>query len=174
MCVLDFANDKTIDFTISNVAATNTSGTFIYYLKETPANGNGALGSALGYGAALKPGMRIGPSGQFQSQRDWLAAAIRAGTHFRTGGPWVNVTNRYLGLKFLIEGKVHYGWARMNVRVRGTTITATLSGYAYETIPNKAIIAGKTKGADVVTVQPASLGRLAQGSSGLAAWHSGK
>jgi hypothetical protein len=45
-----------------------------------------------------------------------------------------------------------------------------LSGYAYETIANKAIIAGKTKGPDVITVQPGSLGRLAQGSSGLAAW----
>jgi hypothetical protein len=42
-----------------------------------------------------------------------------------------------------------------------------LTGYAYETIPNKAIIAGKIKGPDVVTVQsdtaPGSLGRLALG-----------
>jgi len=34
------------------------------------------------------------------------------------------------------------------------SIVATLTGYAYETIPNKAIIAGKTKGLHVVTVQP--------------------
>ena len=89
-----------------------------------------------------------------------------------TQGPWVNVTNRYLGVKFKINGKLHYGWARLNVKVvRGQyEITATLTGYAYETIPNKAIIAGKTKGPDVITVQPGSLGRLAQGSAGLAAW----
>jgi hypothetical protein len=46
-------------------------------------------------------------------------------------------------------------------------ITATLTGYAYETVPNKPIIAGKTKGPDVITVQPdtapGSLGRLALG-----------
>jgi hypothetical protein len=40
-----------------------------------------------------------------------------------------------------------------------------LTGYAYETIPNKPIIAGKTKGPDVFTVQPGSLGHLARGAS---------
>ena len=42
----------------------------------------------------------------------------------------------------------------------------TLTGYAYETVPNKPIIAGKTKGPDVITAQPGGLGRLAQGSVG--------
>ena len=60
---------------------------------------------------------------------------------------------RYLGLKFLIRGKVHYGWARLNVTVGNSKITATLTGYAYETIPNNPIIAGKTKGPDEATVQ---------------------
>ena len=174
MCILDLAHDKTPDFTITNIATRNTSGTSMFYLQETPANGNGALGSVSQYAAALKPRARIGPSAQFLSQRGWLAAAIKAGTHLRTGGPWVNVTNRYLGLKFLIKGKTHYGWARMTVKVKGTTITATLTGYAFETIPHKAIIAGKTKGPDVIAVQPASLGHLAQGSAGLTAWRSGK
>jgi hypothetical protein len=50
------------------------------------------------------------------------------------------------------------------------SLTATLTGYAYETIANKPIVTGKTHGKDVVTVQPASLGHLAQGSAGLAAW----
>jgi hypothetical protein len=35
---------------------------------------------------------------------------------------------------------------------------ATLTGYAYETIPNKPIITGKTKGPDVITLDPATLG----------------
>jgi hypothetical protein len=46
-------------------------------------------------------------------------------------------------------------------------INAILTGYAYETIPNEPIIAGKTKGSDVITVQPGtmsdSLGGLALG-----------
>jgi len=39
---------------------------------------------------------------------------------------------------------------------------AILTGYAYETIPNKLIIAGQTHGRDEAT-----LGRLAQGVSGV-------
>jgi len=53
-------------------------------------------------------------------------------------------------------------------------ITALLAGYAYETIPNKAILTGKTKRPEVITLEPASLGQLAQGSAGLAAWRLGK
>jgi hypothetical protein len=45
--------------------------------------------------------------------------------------------------------------------------TYTLTGYAYETVPNKTIIAGKTKGADVITLESGSLGALAAGASGL-------
>lgn len=60
-------------------------------------------------------------------------------------GPWNDVKNRYLGFKFQIKGKSHYGWARLNVTGSGLgTIVATMTGYAYETIPNKAIVAGKT------------------------------
>ena len=49
-------------------------------------------------------------------------------------------------------------------------MVAFLTGYAYETVPNKAIVAGKTKGPDVVTVQDATLGHLARGASAIPAW----
>jgi len=92
-------------------------------------------------------------------------------------GPWLNasgygkgVKNRYLGLKFLINGQAHYGWARLNLKLEGNAgkkITTILTGYAYETIANKAIITGKTKGPDAITLQPATLGHLAAGASGI-------
>jgi hypothetical protein len=104
---------------------------------------------------ALHSGARI-PAGSFQ----WFAQLVSG------RGPWYNVKNRYLGLKFRFKGKTHYGWARMSVLGTLGNLTATLTGYAYETIPNKPIIAGKTKGLDVITVEPGSLGRLAQGSAG--------
>jgi hypothetical protein len=68
-------------------------------------------------------------------------------------------------VKFEIKGKYHYGWARMSVTCQGGRLgyTPTLTGYAYETIANKAIIAGKTKGPDVVTMPPDTLGSLAWG-----------
>jgi hypothetical protein len=97
---------------------------------------------------------------------------LRSAIHGRVSmvGPWANVANRYLGLKFQIKGKTHYGWARMTVKLSRADITATLTGYAYETIPNRPIVAGKTKGPDVITVQPASLGHLAAGAAAIPAW----
>jgi hypothetical protein len=82
-------------------------------------------------------------------------------------GPWANVRNRYLGLKFIsVKGQIHYGWARLNVSVAvKKKITALLTGYAYETTPKKPIVTGKTKGPDVITVQPGSLGHLAAGAT---------
>jgi hypothetical protein len=106
-----------------------------------------------------------------------IMAEIATSTNMRTGyvGLWANggkgVKNRYLGLKFKINGEFHYGWARLNVSFPHGSIRlkAVLTGYAYETIPGKAIVAGKTKGPDVV-VEPATLGHLAAGASAIPAW----
>ncbi len=72
-------------------------------------------------------------------------------------------------MKFQIKGKTHYGWARLSVSLNFDKFDAFLTGYAYETVANKPIIAGKTKGPDVISLEPASLGRLAQGASRLSA-----
>jgi hypothetical protein len=64
-------------------------------------------------------------------------------------GRWLpGTTNRYVGLRFSVSGKVHYGWARMSVRstFHPPAYVVVLTGYAYETIPNKPIVAGKTHG----------------------------
>ncbi len=82
-----------------------------------------------------------------------------------------DMKDRYLGLTFQINGKTHYGWARLKIlpRHHPPQIGALLTGYAYETIPGKPIVAGRTEGPDVVTVQPtatqtdATLGALALG-----------
>jgi hypothetical protein len=94
--------------------------------------------------------------------------------------PWRNGTSRpFLGVKFSdTTGAVHYGWIRVTVNF----VSATINGYAYETVPNKPIIAGATTGASNASVvepsielaprfpEVASLGRLAQGAAGLAVW----
>jgi hypothetical protein len=120
--------------------------------------------------AALRPGARISNSRRFIRGRVMASQCVGfCASHTRTIGPWVNVSNRYLGLKFKINGKFHYGWARLSVKVlKGQfKITATLTGYAYETIPSKPIIAGATNGLDMVTAEsntePVGLGRLALG-----------
>jgi hypothetical protein len=96
--------------------------------------------------------------------------------------PWKGGTpaKPYLGVKFLDkEGALHYGW----VRVTNNFISATITAYAYETVPNKPIIAGESTEAAADTgfmlspdsstakaTQSASLGHLALGASGIAAW----
>ncbi|HEX8815058.1 MAG TPA: hypothetical protein VF753_06120 [Terriglobales bacterium] len=113
------------------------------------------------------------------------AAAVGASCSPQTGGcisgtngQWMYTSKRYLGLEFVISGQTHYGWARVTVsRSSGFSknyITATLTGYAYETIPNKPILTGATTGSDVVTLEPVILGRLAQGSEALTTWREKK
>ena len=102
----------------------------------------------------------------------------------RYQGQWINdgkgVKNRYLGIRFVIKGKIHYGWARLTV-TPGKNFQATLTGYAYETIANKPIIAGRTKGPDkfeegqdaglrVPVRRSPGLGLLAMGSPALSIW----
>jgi len=98
-----------------------------------------------------------------------MLIGFSSGAESRTSGQWLYTKNRYLGFQFIIGGQTHYGWARLAVtqRAKRHGIQATLTGYAYETIPNKPIIAGKTKGPDMVTLpldtEAGTLGHLALG-----------
>ena len=119
-------------------------------------------GSYPGFALALKKGARVPEecSTCVYLQQAEMAQAIH-GTNTR--GNWINVRNRYLSLRFQIHGKTHYGWARLTVKLwHDRSFTSEVTGYAYETIPNKPIIAGQTHGNDDST-----LGRLAQGASGV-------
>jgi hypothetical protein len=147
--------------------------------------------------AALKRGARIGHGDAFvlpQYGKGILVAQCMSGRgtnsappcsakHYNTLGDWFNVKNRYLGLMFPILGRTHYGWARLSVEVsrKPFTARAILTGYAYETIPNKSIMAGQTHETDdgdqlapapTTTPEPppATLGLLAMGSPGLSIW----
>ena len=158
---IDLNHDQITDFTISNYAF-STSEIWGRTLRALPAgSGNQVVGKrGIGlvyYAYALSKGAKIGPRKPFSGK---VMAA--SGVEYGYVGPWRNVSGRYLGLKFLIKGRVHYGWARLSVTANGS-ITAKLTGYAYETVANTPIIAGKTKGPDVHTMRPATLGWLALG-----------
>jgi len=160
---LDLNHDKIIDFNIQNsyVHDQTRLGDF---LDAAPVAGNAVAGTYFGDSGttdayALRRGALIGPKKPFHGFI--MASAYDGKEH----GEWVNVSNRYLGLKFKVKGRIHHGWARLNVVDNYPRITATLTGYAYETVPNKPIVAGNTKGPDDVPLAPAGLGRLAQGSA---------
>jgi hypothetical protein len=132
------------------------------------------------HAAALRYGEKIQREQHFAKFK-LLGAVIYgngSGSETRWYGPWMNggkgVKHRYLGLKFKIKGRFHFGWARIMIATTQDLFTATLTGYAYETIPSKEIVAGKAKGPDVTTVAPASLGHLAAGASAIPVWRSGR
>jgi hypothetical protein len=109
-----------------------------------------------------------------------------SGSSTQSVGPWGKgklFTGPYVGLKFMINGGVHYGWARIEVHADRLKVTARLTGYAYETVANRPIVTGLThapfdEGAEassghagkLPTAEPASLGCLAEGAPGVKAW----
>jgi hypothetical protein len=169
---LDLNHDKITDFTLVNFWSSSCGDSCGQVVLLKPPAGNSAIGYVLKrsftwhVASAMKMGSAIGPRGHFQAGTCELVIG-RSSNGASGYGPWFNVTNRYLGLKFKIKGKTHYGWARLTVTGTFGSIVATLTGYAYETIPNKAIIAGHTKSPDMITDEPdtttGTLGRLALG-----------
>jgi hypothetical protein len=190
---LDLNHDKKRDFTFDDSHATTSAlgawGVLTIFPNKS-ANEIWGYQSANGFrrlASALPSGVSVGPKGKFSPGERVMVSTSRSGLHHqgtssRCLGPWKNVTDRYLGLKFIINGKPHYGWARLSVFCSNLEVIGTLTGYAYETVPNKPIITGKTRddveagdttgGAADLSLPGAAptLGRLAQGASRLPAW----
>jgi hypothetical protein len=165
---LDINHDGVTDMSFFTILNGCTSGCFAELYAKFP-GGNLVRGqkAELGvyYVSALRSGMKIGDAGMHTCRRSSSCAMAVSGTGFYGPfGRWLNVKNRYVGLKFDIKGKFHFGWARLNVAVKPTRVRAVLTGYAYETVANKPIIAGKTHGPNVI-VKHATLGELALGKN---------
>lgn len=186
---LDLNHDGINDFQFSNVLSTpamrspegfHQSSLTVYPVQLSnrvrAANIKGGVGAA-----ALPRGKDVGPHSPFQPGQSalemWACAGGTSGGG--CGGRWLRVKQAYLGLKFVIKGKTHFGWAR--IRQAGES-SPTIVGYAYETIPNKPIITGQTKGPNEIDSQPASstlsapnprpatLGMLALGAPAASIW----
>jgi hypothetical protein len=140
--------------------------------QAKPERRNQVLGAGL-YASALESGATIGPGGPFNSATVMDKWNDSSGS-FTYRGQWKGAHDRYLGFRFLIAGEYHFGWARISI----TLDVMKLHGYAYETVANQSIKAGQeSSSADDATnispansATPATLGRLAQGAAGLAAW----
>jgi hypothetical protein len=129
---------------------------------------------AQGAVSALPAGIKIGGNRKFAASNFFMGGVAATDgeppTYF---DPWApqggNVKDHYVGLKFVIDGETHYGWARFNVQIRQPLkgkVQAILTGYAYETAPNAPIMAGETSGTEEATGQAATLGQLAAGAAG--------
>jgi len=134
----------------------------VYYFAAFGAPGRGAIAHA------LEAGDRIGPKDHFY--RVAYIARASGPSHYSYEFPSCCSTawwkGAYAGVKFLIKGKVHYGWARLTIRTQISGMVGLLEGYAYETTPNKSIIAGQeeTVRRAGANKRPGTLGTLALGA----------
>lgn len=190
---LDVNNDGTTDFVISNVTSGSTGR-----MRRPPGNhrsyggvrvkgsGTNAVVKTKHFAADLPPNSPVWKRRNFGTGFQKMAYCTNiytsnTGDHQSSSGPWID-QSRYLGLKLSISGHTHYGWARLKVWQKGCSFAVTLTGYAYETTPNKLILTGHTKGPDdsstevpgasltMPTPVPATLGALATGTPGLSIW----
>jgi hypothetical protein len=111
-----------------------------------PAQGNGMVANG-NYVLALNSGLRISSSSFFYSAEGLMMqySSCIWPPHSNYGA-WLEVSNRYLGLKFQINGHSHYGWARLSMTVGRFGPITTLTGYAYETVAGQGITTGQTSG----------------------------
>jgi hypothetical protein len=202
---LDLNNDGVVDFIlIERVGKDGSFGATDQIVALEAATGNQAVcpstfcisgdtyAEPLIAGVSIRPTMR--PRGWTGRQIPMAFEDVIDGrTYFGYG--WTNLKNRYLGLKFKVNGEYHYGWARLSLQFHAgsgqdRTWVMQLTGYAYETVACESIITGQTSGGNKFQGQSqdqykdqsdastglkpeaffAVLGTLALGADGLNLW----
>jgi hypothetical protein len=146
---IDFQKDTKLDLNNDGIPdfAFGTFGEFCCSTNEAigPIHFNEIMGRY--WASALPSGATVGLDDEFQGQRAVMVGAFvnrTSGTTNYNGG-FHDVQNLYLGLAFHLDGQVHFGWARVSNSGSGFGVT-TLTEYAYETVPGKAIVTGATGG----------------------------
>jgi hypothetical protein len=162
---LDVNNDGITDFTFNKYlsstecrSAVQEKFAFNIHLSIKPATANNAImASASNLALALDAdsGTIIGPDSLWATTSEILleGAAISSCT-LVTGhaGYWLNVSDKYLGLKFNAGNKTYYGWARLSSSYSVSSASHLIVGgqliikdFAYNSVPDQLILAGQTK-----------------------------
>jgi hypothetical protein len=118
--------------------------------------------------APLRAGAVIGKNSKFPDGNTKCLAGFNS--TFQSFGPWVDAKDAYLGVVFEIQGQEHFGWVRITFNSFFCyKCIAGITGYAYETVPGRAILAGDT-GQHTSELKEQTLGVLAMGAPGLDLW----
>ncbi len=177
---LDLNGDGIPDFTLHRCRCIGDGHTSFLF-AENDVQGNGVRDTPQDEAAAMPVGAFIGdPKAFTTSNSSYGFGQIMARAFYYTQtaftGPWANATNKYLGLRFVIAGQIHYGWARLTVTNFNRNGTALLTGYAYETEPQQPIRAGEKSDGSAAVFPPfrkdvsRSLGELARGADAILVW----
>jgi hypothetical protein len=168
---LDLNHDGVPDFTFNFALISESDGGIAIFNLRLDVPGNAVRPAGPAAAAVLARGAHIGPLKSFTTALSSYGGVFMyaQGEFSHTGvetsfsnGPWVKQTNKFLGLKFLIDNRFHYGWARLSTTPGGTVLT----GYAYESDAGHKILAGQKSGDDAQPefVAPMTLGELARGT----------
>lgn len=186
---IDLNNDGKTDFRMKDIGGLFTQDGYYFARLEV----QGVAGDSVVVGVtrgvtlplALPNGVKIGSSADFGTNMLGRPPGICQGAvcpHFGSGGGLLvdsfgggsgnfnDVTDRFLGVRFLINGETHYGWIGFRSVIG---FTAQLNGWAYETVPNRPIRAGDRGQGDSATLrsaEPSSLELLAAGNVAMADW----
>ncbi len=173
----DFNKDGVIDFRLRQRASAN-SGSNLTNLAgfAAPTTGTinvvGASNSGNNYPSRLAAGATIGTGATFLTLATGVTGYLASKSGF-SASQWVSATGPatgFVGISFTAGGQLYYGWVGLSVAGQdaSTPYAITLSGIAYENVPNTAIIAGQTTGGAVP--EPSSVALVALGGAGLAAY----
>lgn len=161
--MLDLNGDGIADFEFNlRSSSYHSVGEYYLYLQKLTA-GAGVIGQGQAVSALIR-GAKIGPAGPFGPYADVIensflcttkrcAAGTQSGYTFNQQlyGNWAGGhPNRFIGVKFQIKGKTHYGWIRLTVTIKhkgdghGPTgsFSGTITEYGYESVANKSCGAG--------------------------------
>ena len=187
---ISVANNGIDNFSFILSSTAGVRRTFIGFSAGSTGSDNQIIAGGNFYGKALPlpRGTKISstPTAGVFSWMPLIEATDTFSGSFYSRGYWKgNQRNQYLGVRFKIDGEFHYGWIRLtvtsDVKLEKPTLEATITGYAYETVPNKPILAGTAETADKATAAlqaprniqgktGPSLGMLAAGAEGLPRW----
>lgn len=149
---LDLNNDATPDFILAARDSTY-SGTRVRFTLVAPANSSNAIAGenpgGYDYALALNSGDMI------NNTLNWIAATNTMAYNVAGNNPynenWNGVTDKYLGLQFVVGANTHYGWARLDVDAIGDVFT--LKDYAYNGTAGAGLMAGQTSGLESGTME---------------------
>jgi hypothetical protein len=153
---LDLNNDANFDFALFSLDTTLASGNRIRNTVVAPygtaAASNAIAGEApSGYDYALA----LNNGDMIDNTLNWIAATNTMAYNVNSANPynenWNGVTDKYLGLKFVVAGNTHFGWARLDVLAIGDIWT--LKDYAFNASPNTGLTAGQMTGVSTMAME---------------------
>lgn len=138
---LDLNNDDTTDFYI-RVSFLRFYSIRARGVEINSFDVNGVICDSSRFPLAMNLGDKINSNSNWAAN---IANALRSLTGNNWEGNWTTTTDHYLGLKIRSGNNIYYGWVRLRVLVVQGKSSVKVKDYAYNSIPNKRILAGQMK-----------------------------